>query len=121
MPFREAHGIVGGLVREAVERPASRCASCGPSTSTRRRAALLERSSWLESKDSEGGTASARVRAAARRCARARCVSPGGPSRRHADPTPVAVIDRAFFDRPVLEVAPDLLGCVLRHGDDERA
>jgi DNA-3-methyladenine glycosylase len=26
------------------------------------------------------------------------------------------VIDEAFFARPVLEVAPDLLGCVLRHG-----
>jgi DNA-3-methyladenine glycosylase len=27
------------------------------------------------------------------------------------------VIDRAFFARPVLEVAPDLVGCVVRHGD----
>jgi len=27
------------------------------------------------------------------------------------------VIDRAFYDRPVLEVAPDLVGCVVRHGD----
>jgi DNA-3-methyladenine glycosylase len=27
------------------------------------------------------------------------------------------VIDRAFFDRPVLDVAPDLIGCVVRHGD----
>jgi DNA-3-methyladenine glycosylase len=26
------------------------------------------------------------------------------------------VIDRAFYDRPVLEVAPDLVGCVVRHG-----
>ena len=27
------------------------------------------------------------------------------------------MIDRAFYDRPVLEVAPDLIGCVVRHGD----
>jgi DNA-3-methyladenine glycosylase len=27
------------------------------------------------------------------------------------------VIDRAFFDRSVLEVAPDLIGCVVRHGE----
>jgi DNA-3-methyladenine glycosylase len=25
------------------------------------------------------------------------------------------VIDRAFYERPVLEVAPDLIGCVVRH------
>jgi DNA-3-methyladenine glycosylase len=27
------------------------------------------------------------------------------------------VIDRAFYERPVLEVAPDLIGCVVRHGE----
>jgi DNA-3-methyladenine glycosylase len=27
------------------------------------------------------------------------------------------VIDRAFFDRPVLDVAPDLIGCVVRHDE----
>ena len=27
------------------------------------------------------------------------------------------MIDRAFFDRSVLEVAPDLIGCVVRHGE----
>ncbi len=61
IPFREAHGTVAALVREAV------------TTGTTLRevavrdlgadaADVLERSSWLESKVSEGGTALARVR-----------------------------------------------------------
>jgi argininosuccinate lyase len=58
--FRDAHGVVGGLVREAVEsgRPLSevapeRLGDLG---------GLFEQASWLESKVSEGGTALARVR-----------------------------------------------------------
>src|SRR5215204_7827237 len=64
IPFREAHGIVGGLVRDAVER--------GKTLSELTREELqersdrlddsyyevLQRSSWLESKRIEGGTAS---------------------------------------------------------------
>jgi argininosuccinate lyase len=60
-PFREAHGVVAGLVREALERgvPLADVAvpALGPEA-----ADVLERSSWLESKVSEGGTALARVR-----------------------------------------------------------
>ena len=61
MPFREAHGIVGGLVRTAVERgvPLREVESEHLDEEAR---ALLAQSSWLESKDSEGGTASGRVR-----------------------------------------------------------
>ncbi len=61
MPFRQAHGIVGGLVREAVEAgiPLREVESEHLDEEAR---ALLERSSWLESKDTEGGTASRRVR-----------------------------------------------------------
>jgi argininosuccinate lyase len=61
MPFREAHGIVGGLVRTAVEGgvPLREVESEHLDDEAR---ALLEQASWLESKDSEGGTASARVR-----------------------------------------------------------
>ena len=82
----------GGGVRPAAGR--GRRAALGEDA-----AAVLERSSWLESKVSEGGTSLARVARAARARPRA------------------AVIDLAFYDRPVLEVAPDLVGCVVRHGD----
>ena len=65
VPFREAHGIVGGLVRDAVEQrqaalrasPRRSCARA-PSTSTTPTTRCCERSSWLESKRIAGGTGS---------------------------------------------------------------
>ena len=64
VPFREAHGIVGGLVREAVEQGKS----LSDLTEEELRAAsehldasyyeVLQRGSWLESKRIEGGTSS---------------------------------------------------------------
>jgi argininosuccinate lyase len=65
VPFREAHGIVGGLVRDAIEagRPLSELT---PEELARRSEhldddfyAVLRRESWLESKRIEGGTGSA--------------------------------------------------------------
>jgi argininosuccinate lyase len=69
VPFREAHGIVGGVVRAAVERGKrlseltdDELAELAPQLRPPDFRALLEQSSWLESKVSEGGTALARVR-----------------------------------------------------------
>jgi argininosuccinate lyase len=60
-PFREAHGVVAGLVRRATSGEGSLRvlveAELGPEAG-----AVLERSAWLESKISEGGTSLARVR-----------------------------------------------------------
>jgi argininosuccinate lyase len=68
VPFREAHGIVGGVVRASVERGKrlseltdDELAELAPRLSPEDFRALLEPSSWLESKVSEGGTALARV------------------------------------------------------------
>jgi argininosuccinate lyase len=68
VPFREAHGIVGGMVRAAVER--GKQLSDLTEDELRELAPaldgeyyeLLERAAWLESKVSEGGTSLARVR-----------------------------------------------------------
>jgi len=76
VPFRTAHGIVGGLVRAALERgkslsqlteaeldemaPALRDDSTVPPFKVFYE--LLEQGAWLESKVSHGGTALARVR-----------------------------------------------------------
>jgi len=68
VPFRECHGIVAGLVRAAVESGrglaelsdeelAAQSPHLDPSVRS-----VFERSSWLEGKVSEGGTAPARVR-----------------------------------------------------------
>ena len=70
MPFREAHGVVAALVRAAVDdgRTLSqlsdeqlRAASETLAEHAGEFRAVLERSSWLESKVSEGGTSSARL------------------------------------------------------------
>jgi argininosuccinate lyase len=65
VPFREAHGIVGGLVRDAVERGKS-LSELTPEELRRRSEHLddayyevLRQSSWLESKRIAGGTGSA--------------------------------------------------------------
>jgi argininosuccinate lyase len=70
MPFREAHGVVAGLVRTAVE--SDRSLSQLSASDLAAHSALLaeheaelreilREGSWLESKVSEGGTASARL------------------------------------------------------------
>ena len=97
-PFREAHGVIAGLVREAVEsgRPLAEVAvpALGEDAARGARALLVAGVEGQRGRDVAG----ARPRAAR---ARPRA----------------AVIDLAFYDRPVLEVAPDLIGCVVRHGD----
>jgi argininosuccinate lyase len=69
VPFREAHGIVGGLVRDAVEGEKS-LSQLSPDEIRARSDQLdnsyyevLKRSSWLESKRIEGGTSSASLAA----------------------------------------------------------
>ncbi len=68
VPFREAHGIVGGLVRAAVERgkrlselSEEELQELAPQLDGQFYE-LLDSGSWLESKFSDGGTATARVR-----------------------------------------------------------
>jgi argininosuccinate lyase len=67
MPFREAHRVVGGLVRAALERGV-RLSDLDPELVASRSELLgadyydvLSAGSWLESKVSPGGTASARL------------------------------------------------------------
>jgi argininosuccinate lyase len=67
VPFREAHGVVGGLVREALEQ--GKTLSELTPEELRRHSDLFDDSyyealrseRWLESKGSVGGTASARL------------------------------------------------------------
>jgi argininosuccinate lyase len=68
VPFREAHGIVGGVVRAAVERDKKlseltqeELTELAPELDGQFYE-LLDEGSWLESKVSDGGTAMARVR-----------------------------------------------------------
>ena len=67
LPFREAHGVVAGLVRRALERGET-LSQLPPEELTAAHEllddevyAVLEQANWLESKVSEGGTALVRV------------------------------------------------------------
>jgi argininosuccinate lyase len=69
IPFREAHGIVAGLVREALEQGRSlsgfsdeELAALAPTLDPQALVELLQQGSWLESKVSVGGTALVRLR-----------------------------------------------------------
>ena len=104
VPFRQAHGIVAGLVREAVT--SGRTLSQLTLEEIKQHAdvldeefySVLSQGSWLESKESEGGTKLDRVR---EQLAHARAALDSD------------VLKESFYDRPVLDVAPDLLGCVV--------
>ncbi len=68
VPFREAHGMVAGLVRAALEGHKrlseladGEIAELAPGLAPDAFRALLDQRSWLESKVSEGGTSLARV------------------------------------------------------------
>jgi argininosuccinate lyase len=68
MPFREAHSVVGGLVRSALEQHRQLSELTQQELAERSPLldeeffALLRGHAWLESKNSEGGTSLARVR-----------------------------------------------------------
>jgi argininosuccinate lyase len=68
VPFRQSHGIVAGLVREAVDSGRALSALTREDLARHSEAlddefyAVLAQRSWLESKVSEGGTSLARVR-----------------------------------------------------------
>jgi argininosuccinate lyase len=69
VPFREAHGIVGGIVRAAGERgkrlselTETELHELADGLDHRSFKALLAQGAWIESKVSEGGTSLARVR-----------------------------------------------------------
>jgi argininosuccinate lyase len=69
MPFREAHGVVAGLVRTALEQgrtvssfDAAELAAIAPTLDREALVALLQQGAWLESKVSVGGTALVRLR-----------------------------------------------------------
>jgi argininosuccinate lyase len=87
MPFREAHGVVAGLVRVALQRgvplsslSSADLAAASPLLDEDSFRAVLEGGAWLESKISEGGTSLARVREQLQRARAAVGVSSPAPS-----------------------------------------
>ena len=130
VPFREAHGVVGGLVREAVERGGK----LSDFTAEELQAysehldesyyEVLQRSSWLESKRIAGGTGSVPLAAQIERGPQDAGRGPGpgprralltadGPQTSKSRTPEARPAGDAFFERSVHEVARDLVGCRL--------
>jgi argininosuccinate lyase len=87
LPFREAHGVVAALVRTAVDSDrqlsqltTAELGACSETLGAHHEEyrQVLQQSSWLESKVSEGGTALARVREQIRLAKAALDESPAG-------------------------------------------
>ena len=117
MPFREAHGIVAGLVRYAVDRGKAlseltddELAELAPALDAEYHE-LLRDGAWLESKVSEGGT-SQRPRPAISSL-RPATSSPSWTSPRGLSPGPD---EPAFYERPVARWRPTSWAASLRHG-----
>ena len=140
LPFREAHGVVAGLVRRSIELGVPLSGLGRDELAAQSELLdddfyrLLEDGAWLESKVSEGGTSLARVREqlqrAGRRCREDRHLQrlgirvrvprlrTGSGSRGSGSRPPRGRrLEAAFYDRPVVEVARDLVGCVVSHGE----
>ena len=111
MPFREAHGVVGGLVRAAIE--ADKPLSELDREELARHSELLDdeyyevlgQGAWLDSKLSSGGTSAAGSPSSSRRRA--------GRSSGLGAAATVSALGVDFFDRSVHEVARELIGCEL--------
>ena len=101
MPFREAHGVVAGLVREAVEsgRPLRRGGACRRSARTPRSAARALVVAGVEGLRGRDGAARASA-SSSRACPRAAVSRP-----------------RASTTARCSRSRPTCIGCVVRHGD----
>ena len=116
VPFREAHGVVGGLVRAALERgsgcpssAAEELAELAPAARRRvLRAAARGRLARVEGLGGRHGAG-----------ARARAARAGAATSWREAPAVSHGVD--FYARSVHEVARDLVGCVVRHGETRRA
>ena len=117
VPFRDAHGIVGELVRDALE--SGRSLSELSREDLARHSPhlddsyyeLLRRDSWLESKQIEGGTGSVSL---SRQIDLARETLEAVRARVTGRALVSARLDPSFFARSVHDVARELIGCTLR-------
>ena len=117
VPFRQSHGIVAGLVREARRRPAARSPSSRARSSRATREALDDEFYDVLSQRVVAGVEGLRGRHRAGRA----CAS---SSRTRGPSSTASRLDarrRAFYEPAgASRSRRDLLGCVVRHGDTAR-